>query len=318
MSITHEFRNFDLLKKRPPDIKKQLWDLYLSEMDAANNFEKLDHPVQVDVELNSGCNMNCPFCLHGYEDIKNKNMPIKTYRKIIDEAAEIGVKSLKLNYINEPMLRKDLEDCIKYAKKAGIPNIYMATNGTLLNSKRRKSILESGITKIFISIDSFTSDTYNTQRLDGRFPLVIKNVTSLIDERNELGLDFPIIRVSFLKNSLNIHEAEDFEKFWSDKADLIAFQVMDEVPDLDTKLTLKKDFISDEGCQFVFKQLVITTDGNILPCCKMSGMKLKIGNIDNMSLRDAWKSKFMSNLQKQHAGVGWKDNKICSDCIRGK
>ena len=318
MSLTHEFRNFDLLKKRPLDISPELWNLFLAEMDSANNFEQLDHPVQLDIELNSGCNMACPFCLHGYTDIKNKNMPVDTYTRIIDEAAKIGVKSLKLNYINEPMLRKDLEDCIKYAKNAGIPNIYMVTNGTLLTKKRRQSIINSGITKIFISIDASTSEVYDSQRLDGRFPLVVNNVTSLIEERNKMGLEFPIIRVSFLKNSLNIHGAQDFEDFWSDKADLIAFQVMDEVPDLETNLTIKKENVSDEGCQFPFKQLVITTHGDILPCCKMSGMKLKIGNIDKITLTEAWESKFMKNLQKQHQGTGWKHNKICADCILGK
>ena len=93
---------------------------------------------------------------------------------------------------------------------------------------------------------------------------------------------------------------------------------MDEVPDLETSLTIKKENVSDEGCQFPFKQLVITTNGDILPCCKMSGTKLKIGNINKITLTEAWESKFMKNLQHQHQGVGWKDNKICADCILGK
>lgn len=318
MSRTHEFINFDLLRKNPTDISPVIWQSFLLEMDKANNFERLDHPVQIDVELNSGCNMACPFCLHGYTDIKNRNMPVETYTKIIDEARKIGVKSLKLNYINEPMMRKDLEECIKYAAAAGIPNIYMATNGTLLNKKRRKSILESGITKIFISIDASTGKTYDKQRLDGRFQTVVENVTSLINERNALEKEFPIVRVSFLKNALNIHEANDFKKFWLNKADLIVFQKMDEVPDVETNLTIDLENLGDEGCQFPFKQLVVTADGNILPCCKMSGTKLKIGNINNISLKDAWDSKFMINLQNIHKSTEWKKHTVCFNCIAGK
>ena len=317
MSNTHEFRNFHLLKKCPPDIDPDEWNLMISEIDQANLFNINNHPVQIDIELNSGCNMKCPFCLHGYETIKNKNMGIDTYYKIIDEAVSIGVKSLKLNYINEPMLRKDLEDCIKYAKNKGILNIYMATNGTLLNKKRRKSIIESGITKIFISIDAASSAIYDAQRLDGRYQQVIGNITSLIKERNSQGLEFPIVRVNFLKTAINIHEVEAFEKFWIDKADIIAFQKMDEVPDMHTGLTLENEK-DEEGCQFPFKQLVVETNGDILPCCKMSGKKLKIGNIDNISLQEAWNSNQMKELHQIHSSDEWKDHKICSDCIMGK
>lgn len=315
MSDTHTFIHGNLLKKCPPEIDIDNWNLFLEEMDRASNMEFLDHPVQIDVELNSGCNMKCPFCLHGYEDITNKNIGIDTYYKIIDEAVEIGVTSLKLNYINEPMLRKDLEDCIRYAKDKGILNIYLATNGSLLNAKRRKSMLESGITKIFVSIDAITPETYNLQRLDGRYRLVVENVCALIKERNELGRQFPIIRVSFLKNTLNLHEAQEFENYWKDKADIIAFQKMNEVPDMNTGLAIKDLVVPDKGCEFPFKQLVVETEGNILPCCKLSGKKLVIGNIKDMTLKEAWNSNSMKSLQKMHASDDWKNHKICFDCI---
>lgn len=315
MSNFHKFKNRNILNKRPLDINKEKWDVFLTEMQRADNLEILDHPLQIDVELNSGCNMNCPFCLHGYENIKNYNMCIDQYHKIIDEAVALGTTSLKLNYINEPMLRKDLEDCIKYAKDAGIVNIYFVTNGTLLNKNRRKRMIASGVTKIFISIDAVTSGTYNQQRLDGRFPLVVENVCALIDERNNLGLEFPIVRVSFLKNALNIHEEDEFKEFWENKADVIAFQKMNEVPDQKTGLIITDSEMPDKGCEFPFKQLVIDAYGDIQPCCKMAGKKLKIGNIQNMSLDEAWNSKKMKGIQKLHIGDLWKTNDICRDCM---
>ena len=96
MSLTHEFRNFDLLKKRPLDTSPELWNLFLAEMDSANNFEQLDHPVQLDIELNTGCNMACPFCLHGYTDIKNKNMKISQLKKCEKKFIRRRIHSLAL------------------------------------------------------------------------------------------------------------------------------------------------------------------------------------------------------------------------------
>jgi len=318
MSKTHEFVNEHLLNKCPPDIEPNIWAAFLSQMQGANKQEVLSHPVQIDVELNSGCNMKCPFCLHGYEKITNANMSVEQYKKIIDEAVKLGVKSLKLNYINEPMLRKDLEECIAYARKAGILNIYMVTNGSLLTESRRKSIIESGITKIFISIDATTEETYNKQRLNGKFKAIVSNVVKLIELRNKMGLEFPIVRVSFLKNTLNIHEASAFKDFWSNKADLIAFQKMDEVPDMDTGLTIVPKEVQTDGCTFPFKQVVVDTYGVILPCCKLPGKKLKLGNIKDMSLSNAWNSSKMVELRRIHANGEWVDHPVCYNCITNK
>jgi radical SAM protein with 4Fe4S-binding SPASM domain len=236
---------------------------------------------------------------------------------LIDEAVALGVRGLKLNYINEPMLRKDLEQCIAYAKSAGILNVYMVTNGTLLNAKRRTSMLDSGITKVFISVDAATSETYSRQRLSGKFDLVVKNILDFVEERDRRGLIYPLVRVSFLRNALNIHEEEAFREFWQGKVDMLAFQKMNDLPDLDSGLTLDDPVAESRGCTFPFKQLVVDYEGDILPCCKMGGKKLLLGNIDSMTLKEAWSSDKMKDLQLMHKDNRWHENPVCDRCISG-
>lgn len=316
-SNTHQFVHGDLLKACPPDVNVDDWNLFIEEMDRANDLEIQDHPVQLDLELNSGCNMKCPFCIHGYEEIKNKNVDLDKYKTLIDEAVELGARSLKLNYINEPLMRRDLEDVVRYARSVGMLNIYLVTNGTLLIESRRQKLIDSGITKIFISIDAATPETYDKQRLDGRFNKVVANVCDLVKERNAQGKSFPLVRVSFLKNQLNIHEADEFEEFWKDKVDLIAFQKMNEVPEQETGLVLNSESLPDKGCSFPFKQLVVDAEGDILPCCTLFGKKLTLGNIDSMNLEEAWNSDNMKQLQKEHTTDLWKENPICRACLSG-
>ena len=318
MSFFHDIRNRKLLEECPVGIDSHDWELFRINYEKAGKFEQLESPVQLDIELNGGCNMKCPFCLHGYGDKRpNTLIPIERYKKLIDEAVAFGIRGLKLNYINEPMLRKDLEQCIDYAKSAGILNVYMVTNGTLLNAKRRDSMLSCGITKIFISVDATTSETYNKQRLSGKFDMVVKNILDFIEERNKRKLKYPLVRVSFLRNSINIHEEKDFQKFWEDKADMIAFQKMNDLPDLDSGLTIKDQVKETEGCTFPFKQLVVDHQGDILPCCKMGGKKLALGNIENMTLKSAWNSDKMKNLKLMHKENRWRENPICKRCING-
>ena len=315
MSLFHEIHNRNLLEECPIGIDSHDWELFRTNYRKAEEFGQLDNPPQLDIELNGGCNMKCPFCLHGYGKKRpNTLIPIERYKKLIDEAVAFGIKGLKLNYINEPMLRTDLEECIAYAKSAGILNVYMVTNGTLLNDKRRDSMLNSGITKIFISVDATTEGTYNKQRLSGKFNLVVNNILDFVKERNRRGLRYPLVRVSFLRNTLNAHEEEDFQRFWEDKVDMVAFQKMNELPDVDSGITLENGENS-KGCTFPFKQLVVDHEGDILPCCKMGGKKLALGNIENMTLQNAWASTKMKDLKLMHEQNRWKENPVCKRCI---
>ena len=304
-----------LLSKCPPDVNPEEWKIFRNNFDLAGNYSDLGYPIQLDIELNGGCNMSCPFCLHGYEDIPNIELSLKAYREVIKQAVDIGVKSIKFNYINEPMLRKDLESCIKYAKEQGIINVYMVTNGTVLNKKRRESLLASGITKVFVSLDATTKETYEKQRLSGMFEKVKTNIKEFIKLRNSENKEFPLVRVSFLKNSLNIHEAPDFEKEWSGVADIINFQTMNEVPDMETGLLIEESIIPEKGCNFPFKQLVVDHLGNIQPCCKLDGKKLIVGNIKDMTLKEAWNSDKYKRLRELHKGDGWKQHPVCFKCM---
>lgn len=314
----HDIKNKNLFDLCPPSVDEQEWFKFRMLYKKAEKLEELDAPPQIDIELNAGCNMKCPFCLHGYKTIKNNLLHIDTYKKIIDEAVQFGVRGLKLNYINEPMLRKDLEECIKYAKKAGMLNIYMVTNGTLLKKERYDRLLDSGITKVFVSIDSVTEEIYNKQRLSGKYNLVVKNLMGFIERRNKRGMQFPLIRVSFLRNKINQHEEKAFDKKWRNKVDIITYQKMNDLPDIDTGITIDTSNGNNDGCSFPFKQIVVDNEGDILPCCKMGGKKLALGNIRNMSLKEAWNSKKMNELRYIHKNNKWKNNPICKRCILNK
>jgi radical SAM protein with 4Fe4S-binding SPASM domain len=318
MSLFYDIHNQNLLEECPQGIDSHDWELFRRNYDKAGQFEQLESPVQLDIELNGGCNMKCPFCLHGYGDKRpNTLLPIERYKELIDEAIALGVRGLKLNYINEPLLRSDLERCIAYAKTAGMLNVYLVTNGTLLNAKRRDSMLDSGITKVFISVDAATSETYNNQRLSGKFDLVVNNILEFVSERNRRGLRYPLVRVSFLRNALNAHEEEAFREFWEGKVDMLSFQKMNDLPDLDSGITIEDSGAKSRGCTFPSKQLVVDSEGNILPCCKMGGQKLALGNIENMTLREAWSSEKMLDLQLMHRENRWEENPICKRCIGG-
>ena len=311
-----DIRNKSALLECPPGKNEKAWHRYIAKQVIAERYQVAGvSPVQIDIEINGSCNMACPFCIHGIgEGRSTAKLTWEQYTALIDEAASIGTASLKLNYINEPLLIRWLDKAIKYAVDAGILNIYFVTNGSLLNAKRRAELLASGVTKIFVSIDAATSETYNKQRRNGAYGEVVANVKALIKERNALGQSHPLVRVSFLKNQTNIHEADLFFEQWNGIADVITFQTMNEVPGQDTGLTIKREE-KPESCSFPFKQLVVDSEGDILPCCKLYGKFLAIGNIKDMTLSEAWNSVAMVNLRKAHATDTWDTIPTCKTCL---
>ena len=145
----------------------------------------------------------------------------------------------------------------------------------------------------------------------------MRNILDFVEERDRRGLKYPLVRVSFLRNALNIHEEDAFREFWQEKVEMLSFQKMNDLPDLDSGLTIKEQGIEAEGCTFPFKQLVVDHEGDILPCCKMGGKKLALGNIENMTLKRAWNSDKMKALQLMHKEIRWQENPVCTRCITG-
>ncbi len=310
-----DMRGKNVLERCPPYHDPDEWSEYIRKYRDTEDLNDAGHPLQIDIELNGGCNMACPFCTHGQvaKPVPNVYLPVATYERIIDEAYALGVRSVKLNYINEPLMRRDLEEMIEYAHRAGMLNIYFTTNGLLLTKGRRARLLRTPLTKLFCSIDAVTAETYDQQRTDGRFDAIRWNILEFIRERNAMGQRFPQVVVSFLRNQINSHEAEQFAKDWKNIADVVNFQTMNEVPDIKTGLTIKQPE-PEQGCKFPFKQLVIDHQGNVQPCCKLAGAQLRVGKVDTITLREAWDS--LHPLRQIHRTGRWRQHPVCAKCMR--
>lgn len=302
---------FDLC---PPGVDEAAWRAFQDRFRRAESLDPTAGPVQLDLELNGGCNMACPFCVHGYEAIPNALLDGEVARRLIREAVALDIRSLKLNCINEPLLRRDLEDIVDYAVDAGIFNVYFVTNGILLTEARRARLLASRLTKVQVSIDAATADTYDLQRRSGQFARVVENTRALIRERNAAGSRFPVVMVSFLVNASNQHEAARFRDEWVGVADVVSFQRMNEVPDRETGLVVDHT-APRTGCKFPAKQVVVDHRGRYRPCCKLAGEKLAQGDVSTSTLADAWEQ--FADLRSLHAEGRWTENEVCRRCIVG-
>ena len=308
--------NRELLETAPNGVNLKHWITFREQYNNAANLVENDTPAQIDAELNSNCNLKCAFCVHSVRYIRRSLLGFDTFKQVVDQAIDLGTRSLKLNYMNEPLLLGGLEKYIEYARAAGMVNVFFSTNGILLTEKRAEKLIKSGLTKIFISIDAVNESTYKELRQSSMFQFVVSNVLKFIEKRNSLGLQYPLVRVNFLRNTVNQAEEQEFIKFWTGKADMLAIQTMNELIDNESGLFIRPEK-TDYRCSFPFKQLVVTACGDILPCCTQHGVKLRLGHISTMTLSEAWNSEPMKKLRALHKFGDYRTNDICNHCING-
>ena len=128
-------------------------------------------PLHLDISTTNVCNLLCTFCPRTVrvEDgtwRKSQHMDIKLFKKIIDEATALGTYSINMNLLNEPLLHPKCMEMIRYAKEKGIVDVHFHTHGGLLSDSKIDEILESGLDRIFISIDSPYEEKYNKIRVN--------------------------------------------------------------------------------------------------------------------------------------------------------
>ena len=284
-----------------------------------------DYPMTVVLELVNRCNLECIMCYQGWRnDAKLVSLDDKMLDKMFDDFKENQLSCLMIS-ASEPLLFKDLDKVLKRAEEANIMDIFLFTNGILLDEKKSLEILNSQITRLFISIDGATSDTYNkvrvpvSKRLKGvnRLDDLENNIKNFIKLREKQGKKLPVVRTSYVALNENKNEIKEFVNKWENIVDSV--EVQREVS-IDSYYKIRdlteeeaKPKLNKYNCQEPWGQMGIYSDGTVAPCCNIVGRNSPIGNISTSSVKEIWNSKEM-NLVRE----GFKNNspnKTCRICI---
>jgi radical SAM protein with 4Fe4S-binding SPASM domain len=300
------------------------WAAFRAAYHRAQACEDGDFPLQLDFGLHASCNFRCPLCVHGGVARPPESfLPFETAQRVIDEASEYGLCSVKLNYINEPLQYPDtLLRVARYAKKRGVLNTYFATNGLALPTSIGLHLIDARVSKVMVSIDATTPETFYAMRRSNRFFTVVAHVEELLNLRTRLRVTWPLVRVNFLKTNVNMHEADAFLARWRGVADSVAFLSRVGVPGVENDFALSDQRLDrnfDEfHCALPFKLMVVDADGSILPCCTFGGRSMPLGRTPEMTIREAWTNPKMSALRALHQRGGFRENPVCAHCVGAK
>ncbi len=257
---------------------------------------RLDFPLDLSIEAVDWCNFECPYCPRATYRGSRTRIDRDAFEQLIDEYAKRteGLAAVGFDR-GEPMLDTHLEDKVRYINDRGIVDIILTTNAVFLSPERSRNLIEAGLTKLHVSIDAATQDTFTKCR-GGNLAEVEHNIREFLRIRREMERRIPIIRVSFVVNELNAHEVDLFEAKWANLVDYVEFQDCVDHSRIDRLV----DFETEPfHCQYPFQSTSITANGDILACCSFYAKHFVLGNIlKGDSIADTFNGRQMVELRR--------------------
>jgi MoaA/NifB/PqqE/SkfB family radical SAM enzyme len=268
-------------------------------------------PLCLDIEIAAVCDLACPFCFRQSIITPDKLMKFDDYVRIIEQASELNIPSIKLNWRGEPLLHPQIDKMIRIAKSLGILEVIINTNATQLDRATSIKLINAGLDRMIYSFDGGSKRTYEKMR-PGRFKTnsfedVLKNIYAFSEIRDELGAFWPRTQIQMIVTEETKNEQQDFIDLFKDKVDYVSVKPYTErggsltevsaetrnrVEEAKLKLNLKGEveirwdiegnlFLATGRvpCEQPFQRLMITYDGVVSMCCYDWGSSYPVGYV---------------------------------------
>lgn len=276
----------------------------------------LGKPNGIMIEPYSNCNYQCPLCPSGLKILKRNKVQM-TFDEFKHNLGNLKYTTeyITLFHFGEPLLNKELSKMVSYCHKYYI-STQISTNGALLTETMAMDLMQSGLDRIIFSIDTYDEKLYDKYRVNGEYNKVIKNIKMMvklkkkicsntiivaqymimnnnenIDLMNKhgksLGVDEVLIKTIGIGNS--IEDYEEAKKFLPLNSNLSRYKQ-------GTTLTKFNDF----KCNYVWKRMVVCSDGVCLPCCRDQRVDYILGVCNKkINLAKIWNNRNYRNFRRK-------------------
>ena len=307
-------------------------------------------PDYIELEPTTRCNATCGTCSRSSlagDNLKN-DLSLETMHKVLDTLPDLI--AIRLIGLGETFLNPHIEDILKLARAKSI-KIWMITNGSLLLDQRIRNLIHDYVYDVSISIDSTDPDEFSRLRPMGKIGLtqVIAGTRLLIRETNQgrsnviIGINSTVSHENYQNlpeiGSLCIDLSTDylavsFVENWLMKGDtdyqatsIRINQSLQCVSKIHTILKKQQFRLALRGilvgykipkrrignCQWPYRSVHITAEGNVNPCCTRTQPHHGLFNILTDDFEKNWNGPAYQELRLAHMR---KDtlNPICGSC----
>ena len=110
--------------------------------------------TRIIVEATNRCNLNCSMCIRRTWDHETGNLSLTTFSALLDDIQEFyPVPEIFFGGYGEPLSHPDIIYMIQDVKATGA-RAGLVSNGTLLSPVLSRSLILSGLDRLWISMDN--------------------------------------------------------------------------------------------------------------------------------------------------------------------
>ena len=290
-------------------------------------------PISISIEPTTSCNLRCPECPSGLRSFTRPTGMLATEMnaKVIDELAP-ELFYITYYFQGEPYLNPSFTEMVRYASDK---NIFTATstNAHYLDDENCKKTIDSGLSKLIISIDGIEHSSYEKYRIGGKLDNVIAGTKNMVEWKRKTGSKTPEIVWQFIvfrHNQDEIPKLEDeAKKLGVDRVSVKTAQVYNFEDNTDLIPTLEKysRYKLVEGvykiknkllnqCWRMWSSAVITWDGKIVPCCFDKDATHQMGEVAEQKFEEIWKGEEYQRF-RNHILQSRSEIDICKNCTEG-
>lgn len=119
------------------------------------------------MELTNICNFSCEFCPDSRMKRKRGMMPLDTAKEILDQIAETKVvRTVHFHIMGEPTMHPHLVEIAAHAGSLGVETC-LTTNGSLLDPELLDGLIDAGVGRIVISLQTPDDKTFKLRGAKG-------------------------------------------------------------------------------------------------------------------------------------------------------
>ncbi len=133
------------------------------------------------ISVTPRCNFRCSYCDPlglGHKDPLG-TVSVADVANVVDAAVGLGMTSVRFTG-GEPLLRKELPEMIAHAKAAGVEDVAITTNATLLG-RRLDELLGAGLGRVNISLDAISPEVFRRATGGGSIRPVWRSIETLLE-----------------------------------------------------------------------------------------------------------------------------------------
>ena len=259
------------------------------------------------------------------------------FHRVLDNVKE-SAHTMQFYFQGEPLLNKQLPEMIAAAHQLGLYTI-VSTNAQALNQSTAEALVKSGLKRIIVSIDGFSEESYTAYRVGGSLQKALEGLQNLANAKTKYHSRIRI-ELQVLRLRSNEHEWDWIKKnYKSLGATHLVFKTAQLynyehghplMPTNEHYSRYKKTAVGTyvhkkasrlspltfnlSPCRRLWSGCVITTNGDVLPCCYDKDQRHAYGNIMQQSLAEIYHSKKADALRRRVLLYHGEPLDMCKNC----